>query len=78
MPAGHVWVEGDNVDPRKTHDSNHFGPISRNLISGQVRAVVWPYVRWIRPEFYAGSPRVAVGKHPVTKPRVYDGEGNER
>ncbi|KAF2213201.1 hypothetical protein CERZMDRAFT_3371, partial [Cercospora zeae-maydis SCOH1-5] len=40
VPAGHVWVEGDNW--RKSNDSNAYGPISKNLILGKARFLVWP------------------------------------
>lgn len=44
IPRGHVWVEGDNWE--KSHDSNWYGPISRNLITGKAVAVVKPWSRW--------------------------------
>lgn len=43
VPMGHVWVEGDNRDGNKTLDSMHYGPISMNLITGQVTHVLWPW-----------------------------------
>ncbi|KAK6614782.1 mitochondrial inner membrane protease subunit [Botrytis cinerea] len=43
IPAGHVWVEGDNADSRKTLDSNHYGPIAINLITGKLTHVLWPW-----------------------------------
>ena len=51
VPAGHVWVEGDNKDGRKTLDSNSYGPIAMNLIVGRVTHVLFPWssfgpVRW--------------------------------
>lgn len=51
VPVGHVWVEGDNRDGRKTLDSNYYGPISMGLISGKVTHVLWPWkscgaIRW--------------------------------
>ena len=33
VPPGHVWVEGDNVDPRFTRDSNYYGPVSLTFLS---------------------------------------------
>ncbi|EMC96387.1 hypothetical protein BAUCODRAFT_50487, partial [Baudoinia panamericana UAMH 10762] len=48
VPEGHVWVEGDNW--RSTWDSNHYGPISKNLIIGKAVAVVWPLDQfWTKP-----------------------------
>ena len=43
VPPGHVWVEGDNRDGNKTLDSMHYGPISINLIEGQITHVLWPW-----------------------------------
>jgi inner membrane protease subunit 2 len=43
IPPGHVWVEGDNRDGNRTLDSMHYGPISMNLIVGQVTHVLWPW-----------------------------------
>lgn len=40
VPEGHVWVEGDNW--RSSNDSNAYGPISRGLILGTARCLVWP------------------------------------
>ena len=71
VPYGHVWVEGDNADPRKSVDSNWYGPIPKNLIIGKVQAVVWPYMRWIKPEHYKGSSRVIQNKHEVEQPELY-------
>ncbi|KAL5629920.1 hypothetical protein BROUX41_001526 [Berkeleyomyces rouxiae] len=49
VPAGHVWVEGDNSN--NTLDSNTYGPISIRLIEGTAEYIVWPPnrigpVRW--------------------------------
>jgi len=51
VPAGHIWVEGDNRDGTKNLDSNWYGPISKSLITGKVTHVLWPWssfgpVRW--------------------------------
>lgn len=75
VPFGHVWVEGDNRDGRKTYDSNDYGPIAKNLIIGQLRAVVWPWTSagWINWKDYGGSPRVAENKHPVEPIEVFVG-----
>ncbi|USW50083.1 Putative peptidase S26A, signal peptidase I, lexA/Signal peptidase-like superfamily [Septoria linicola] len=40
VPENHVWVEGDNW--RSSNDSNAYGPISRGLILGKARCLVWP------------------------------------
>lgn len=47
VPFNHVWLEGDAADPRKSLDSNTYGPVSVSLISGKVVAVVWPRFRWL-------------------------------
>ncbi|KAH6671860.1 peptidase S24/S26A/S26B/S26C [Halenospora varia] len=64
VPAGHVWVEGDNRDANKTLDSNHYGPIPLNLIQGRVTHVLWPWtsfgaVRWWE---FKGRTRVLKGR----------------
>jgi len=46
VSPGQVWVEGDNVDERKTFDSNDFGALPINLITGSAIAIVWPPHRW--------------------------------
>lgn len=40
VPAGHVWIVGDNLENSK--DSRDFGPLPLALIEGIVRARVWP------------------------------------
>lgn len=41
IPAGHVWIEGDNSPA--SHDSRAFGPVPAALIQGRVVATVWPF-----------------------------------
>lgn len=48
VPFNHIWVEGDAEDPGKSLDSNTYGPVSVNLITGRVEAVLWPRPRWLR------------------------------
>lgn len=48
VPFNHIWVEGDAEDPRKSLDSNTYGPVSISLITGRVMAVVWPRWRWLK------------------------------
>lgn len=48
VPFNHIWVEGDAEDPSKSLDSNTYGPVSVNLITGRVEAVLWPRPRWLR------------------------------
>lgn len=42
VPEGHVWVEGDGGVGRSL-DSNHYGPISTALITGQVTHILYPF-----------------------------------
>jgi inner membrane protease subunit 2 len=48
VPFNHVWLEGDADDPRKSLDSNTYGPVSISLITGRVIAVVWPRMRLLK------------------------------
>ncbi|PYI26611.1 LexA/Signal peptidase [Aspergillus indologenus CBS 114.80] len=50
VPFNHVWLEGDARDPRKSMDSNTYGPVSCSLITGRVLAVLWPKWRWLNWE----------------------------
>jgi len=40
VPAGHVWVEGDNGT--NSVDSRYYGPLHTGLLQGRVVARVWP------------------------------------
>ncbi|EXJ54008.1 hypothetical protein A1O7_09345 [Cladophialophora yegresii CBS 114405] len=46
IPYNHIWVEGDANNRDKSIDSNHFGPISQNLVCGVVLAVYVPGLNW--------------------------------
>lgn len=64
VPKNHIWVEGDNRDSTKTLDSNTYGPISVNLIEGQITNILLPLksfgpVRW---EEYKGRTMVVRGR----------------
>lgn len=48
VPFNHVWLEGDADDPRKSLDSNTYGPVSISLITGRVLGVVWPRMRVLK------------------------------
>lgn len=47
VPFNHVWLEGDADDPRKSLDSNTYGPVSMSLVTGRVVAVLRPRFRWL-------------------------------
>lgn len=65
VPVGHVWVEGDHPEDKKTLDSNTYGPVAKSLIVGKVKAVVWPWSKtgFIRWQDYRGSSRVMERQH---------------
>jgi inner membrane protease subunit 2 len=46
VPAGQIWVEGDNW--RNSLDSNDFGTVPINLVTGKATAVLWPPHRFGR------------------------------
>lgn len=50
VPFNHVWLEGDAEDPRKTLDSNTYGPVSISLITGRVLGILGPRMRWLNWE----------------------------
>ncbi|EGN91806.1 hypothetical protein SERLA73DRAFT_191976 [Serpula lacrymans var. lacrymans S7.3] len=43
VPAGHVWIEGD--EPFRTLDSNRFGPVPIGLLDSILIYIVWPLDR---------------------------------
>lgn len=47
VPFNHVWLEGDAEDPRRSLDSNTYGPVSISLITGRVIGVLGPRTRWL-------------------------------
>lgn len=64
IPAGHVWVEGDNREKQTSLDSNYYGPIPINLIQGKVTNILWPWassgpIRWWE---FKGKTRVVKGR----------------
>ena len=73
VPSGYVWVEGDVLERHRTLDSNTYGPVSKSLIVGQLRAIVWPWsqVAWLDAGDYLGSERVREGVHEVEKVEMF-------
>ena len=74
VPVGHVWVEGEHPEDRKSLDSNTYGPVAISLIAGQVKAVVWPWAKagGIRWQDYRGNERVLEERHAVEEVYVPD------
>lgn len=73
VPSGYVWVEGDVLERHRTLDSNTYGPISKSLIVGQLRAIVWPWsqIAWLDSGDHSGSDRVREAVHPVGKAQIF-------
>ncbi|KAL9071912.1 MAG: hypothetical protein Q9157_005296 [Trypethelium eluteriae] len=67
VPYGHIWVEGDNW--RKTRDSNDYGPISKALIIGKPKYIIWPWNRMgaLSTEWHHPRTRVVPGEAEIPK-----------
>lgn len=48
VPWNHLWVEGDTSNPKESLDSNTFGPIPMNLVTGRAVAILAPRPRRLR------------------------------
>mmetsp|Transcript_29635 Transcript_29635/g.49804 ORF Transcript_29635/g.49804 Transcript_29635/m.49804 type:complete len:183 (+) Transcript_29635:310-858(+) len=44
IPAGHVWLQGDNT--RNSNDSRHYGPVPVALLQSKVICRIWPPQGW--------------------------------
>jgi len=44
IPAGHIWVEGDET--YRTDDSNRFGPVPMALLHSKLIFIIWPFTRF--------------------------------
>ena len=78
IPYNHLWVEGDAGDPKKSIDSNTFGPISANLLVGRVLLKLPSLTPWINgsrweDDNYPARNRV---QKAVTRPLNPDEEDN--
>lgn len=58
VPAGHVWVEGDN--PLTSRDSNSFGPVKQTLIDSCVAYRFCPEYSVARQILDPTAPRVEI------------------
>ncbi|KAI4105240.1 MAG: hypothetical protein LQ339_003571 [Xanthoria mediterranea] len=61
ISLGHVWVEGEHPEhTRWSYDSNTYGAVSKSLIIGRAKGVVWPWSRRssINADGWRGSSRV--------------------
>ena len=41
IPAGHVWIQGDNLS--NSIDSRYYGPVPESYIEGRVFYRIWPW-----------------------------------
>ncbi len=63
VPAGHVWLEGDgSYHGKESLDSNTYGPVSMNLITGRVTRVLWPLERAGRVDWWEWRPKTKIVK----------------
>ncbi|KAL2761191.1 hypothetical protein ACRALDRAFT_1026371 [Sodiomyces alcalophilus JCM 7366] len=51
VPQGHVWVEGDGPQG-KSIDSNTYGPIAVQLITGRVTHILYPWRKFGRVKWW--------------------------
>ncbi|KFY63472.1 hypothetical protein V496_03943 [Pseudogymnoascus sp. VKM F-4515 (FW-2607)] len=63
VPSGHIWVEGDGGHYGKdTLDSNTYGPISMNLVTGRVTYAIWPWRTFGPINWWEWKPKTKVIK----------------
>ena len=74
VPWNHVWVEGDADDSGVSMDSNVYGVVSENLVSGVVVAVLGKEGRWVDYQDWEGSEvgREQRGRGEKGAVRVYE------
>lgn len=61
VPAGHVYVLGDNRSPLGSIDSRRFGPVPLHSVKGRAGVIVWPLDHTVA---FGGqqSPSASVGR----------------
>lgn len=63
VPSGHIWVEGDGGHNGKDSlDSNYYGPISMNLVTGRVTYALWPWRTFGPINWWEWKPKTRVIK----------------
>lgn len=63
VPPGHIWVEGDGGhNGKETLDSNTYGPISMNLVTGRVTYALWPWRTFGPINWWEWKPKTRVIK----------------
>ena len=50
VPQNHLWIEGDEGFHSK--DSNVYGPVTKLLVIGKVKYVVWPWPKVVHSETF--------------------------
>ncbi|MEJ2287078.1 MAG: signal peptidase I [Deinococcales bacterium] len=63
VPAGRVYVMGDNRRPTASFDSRAFGPVRAGSIEGRAVLVVWPLIRR-GPDGWRWNVRLLTGSTP--------------
>jgi len=67
VPAGHVYVMGDNRRPTASFDSRSFGPVPTGSIEGRAILVVWPLLRRT-PHGWRWNVRLLSARHGIRAP----------
>lgn len=80
VPWNHVWIEGDTSNPKESLDSNTFGSVPMNLVTGRATAILAPRPRWLRWTDWENAQdgpaasqraRVEVGAVQLEKPLLF-------
>lgn len=63
VPTGHIWVEGDGGhNGKESLDSNTYGPIPMNLVTGRVTYALWPWRTFGPINWWEWKPKTRVIK----------------